>query len=333
LQSARRTVCGAVGVVSLDDRICRHPWRVRAFALAVPLAAFVAVAAVIGTRPARADDAQWEFAAAMSQRRSYIAATELRGEIYAAGGMVGETGRRLATFARYDPRTDSWTTLPRLPEAIRAAAAAALGHTIYVIGGDPEHGEGTEVYAYDTRARTWSRRAPLPEPRLNHAVVPLGGKLYVLGGYDSGRERRDVYVYDPASDRWSTSTPLPQPNHTFGAVIFGGEIWVIGGRRGERVLRSVWIYDPRTSRWRAGPTLPRPMELVGAAPWRDQIHAIWDSTYEIYDTSTGLWTEGPRSLVVRHGLKAFAIGNRLYAVGGCTTDLHDSQVVEVRQLS
>jgi N-acetylneuraminic acid mutarotase len=85
----------------------------------------------------------------MSQRRSYIAATELAHKIYAAGGMVGETGRFLRTFARFDPRTDEWTTLPPLPEAIRAGAAAALDGRVYVIGGATAAGGGRQVYAYD----------------------------------------------------------------------------------------------------------------------------------------------------------------------------------------
>jgi hypothetical protein len=32
--------------------------------------------------------------------------------------------------------------------------------------------------------------------------------------------------------------------------------------------------------------------------------------------------------VPRHALEAFVLGRWLYAVGGCTTDLHDNQVVE-----
>ena len=77
---------------------------VSAVALAV-----VTVAAVFGTRgpgdaaEARAAEAPWTFAASMSQRRSYIAAAELDGHIYAAGGMVGETGRFLSVFQRFDP--------------------------------------------------------------------------------------------------------------------------------------------------------------------------------------------------------------------------------------
>jgi hypothetical protein len=96
--------------------------------VAVIAVAVVTVAAVFGARgpgdtsEARAAEAPWTFAASMSQRRSYIAAAELDGHIYAAGGMVGETGRFLSVFQRFDPAQDDWVTLPPLPDPTRAAA-------------------------------------------------------------------------------------------------------------------------------------------------------------------------------------------------------------------
>jgi hypothetical protein len=70
------------------------------------------------------------------------------------------------------------------------------------------------------------------------------------------------------------------------------------------------------------------MELLGAAVAGDEIHTVWESTYQIYDGATGRWRQGPSLRVTRHALEAFVLGGRLYAVGGCTTDLHDSPVVE-----
>ena len=299
----------------------------------------VALAAVVGTRNAgsAADDAAaaepGTLARAMSQRRSYVAAAELDGRIYAAGGMVGESGRFLDVFQRFDPEPNSWTTLPRLPERVRAGAAAALGGAVYVVGGQTPDGLSGRTYAYDVERGAWEERAPLPEPRFNHALVVLGGKIYALGGFAGTTERADVFAYDPAADRWTQRTSLPRRNHAFGAVAFRGELWVIGGRRGDEILREVWIYDPESDRWRPGPELPEPMELNGAAVAGAEIHTVWESTYQIYDARTGAWRQGPRSLVTRHGLKAFAVAGWLYTIGGCTTDLVDSQVVERRRIS
>jgi hypothetical protein len=223
---------------------------------------------------------------------------------------------------------DRWETLTPLPVPTRAAAGAALGGRLVVAGGPTAAGNVADVYAFDPATREWASLPSMPEPRYNHRLVSLGGRLYALGGIDEGVERRDVFVYDPASRRWTRGTPLPRPLHAFGAIAFRGELWVVGGRRGEEALHEVWILDPRTRRWRRGPSLPRPMELLGLARDGDRLHAVWESIYQVYDASSGAWRDGPRPGVTRHALQAFVLGDALYTVGGCTTALRDSPVVE-----
>ncbi len=298
--------------------------RIVALAAGVCLAATVASAGVTGVGEA---EQAWERVSSMPQRRSYIAAAELAGQIVAAGGMVGETGRPLATVTAYDPRTDTWRTLPPLPEPTRAAAAATFRGRVVVAGGTTAAGNVPTVLALDLRAGGWEALPSLPAARYNHELVAAAGKLWAIGGIDDGRERRDVFVLERG--RWRRGPSLPRATHAFGAVAFRGEVWVVGGRRGEDVLREVWILDPRTERWRRGPALPRSMELLGlAARGGEELHAVWESTYQVYDARRGRWRQGPRPGVTRHALAAFAIGDVLYTVGGCTTALRDSPVVE-----
>jgi hypothetical protein len=121
--------------------------------------------------------------------------------------------------------------------------------------------------------------------------------------------------------------------HAFGALAFGDELWVLGGRRGESVLREVWILDPDSLRWRRGPALPRGMELLGADSSGGEIHAVWESVYQVYDAESGRWRDGPTPLVTRHALEAFVLDGSLYTVGGCTTALEDSPIVERLRIS
>ena len=277
-------------------------------------------------------DSGWTFGPPMANRRSYVAAAELGGGIYVAGGMFGAFGQRLDRVQRFDPGSDSWTTLPRLPEPVRAAAGAALGDDFLVVGGTTERGGGRQVFVW--AGGRWRRGEPLPRPLYNHSAVTLRDRLYVLGGYDTTKqELRSVYFTSAGEPGWHESPRLPRPVHAFGAVAFRGELWVIGGRRGERQLTEVWIFDPETQRWRKGPSLPRPMELLGAAVVGDEIHAVWERTYQIYDAAEGRWRDGPPPLVARHALSLFNLGGTLYAVGGCTTKLRDTAVVEKRDVS
>ena len=172
----------------------------------------------------------------------------------------------------------------------------------------------------------------MPTPRFNHAAVAVGSEIYVLGGFLEGRELREVLVYDTVADTWRRSTPLPRANHAFDIVVFRRELWMIGGRRGEEVLREVEILDPRTR-----PLAPRTGDAeadgaLGAAVVGDEIHAVWESTYQIYDAGTDRWRDGPRPGVTRHALQTFYVDGALYTVGGCTTALRDSPIVERRKV-
>jgi hypothetical protein len=299
-------------------------------AAAVAVGAFAIVVAFASNGGDDAVAREWEQVASMPQRRSYIAAAEVGGSIYTAGGMVGETGRPLATFTRYDPGQDTWEALPQLPVPTRAATGVGLDGHFYVIGGTVAGGNTAAVRVWDGTA--WSERAPLPSPRFNHGAVAFDGRIYVFGGFSEGDELREVLVYDPDRDEWTKTTPLPRPTHAFDVVVFRGEIWMIGGRRGEEVLREVWILDAVSGRWRRGPALPKPMELLGAVVAGDEIHAVWESTYQIYDAGSRAWSQGPTPKVTRHALQTFFVGGALYTVGGCTTALRDSPIVERRRL-
>jgi hypothetical protein len=272
----------------------------------------------------------WSFAARMPHRRSYTASAELAGKIYVAAGMVGNTGRPLDLFERFDPSSNDWTSLTPLPRAFSAGAAASLDGRIWVVGGNSAEANGRQVYAYDVRSARWSPEPRLPAPRTNLAVVAADGRLYALGGLDPVSPTKTVFVYDPRSRRWSEAAPLPDALHALAAVVFRGEIWALGGRvRSGKIQRRVWIYNVSKNRWRAGPTLPTPMETLGTSATGDRIDAVLESTYITYDGRTSHWLRRPSLEVPRHALAVYTVGNSLYAIGGCIVpQLEDSSVVE-----
>jgi N-acetylneuraminic acid mutarotase len=324
---------------SRSRRLSRRWWELAAILTATALVGAGAAAAVVGTSSrGTAATERWSFAPRMPHRRSYTASAELGGKIYVAAGMVGNTGRPLNIFERFDPATDEWTSLPFVPESFRAAAGAALGGRFYVFGGSGTartmRVDGRQVFAYDVARRSWSRRASLPAPRTNLTVVPLRGKLYAIGGLDPVQPTADVFVYDPGRNRWSRASSLPEKLHAHAAVVFRGEIWVIGGRnRAGQITRHVWIYNARANRWRAGPQTPVPLETAGAAVADGKVYVVLEEAHLVYDAATRRWTRGPSLQVPRHAMAVFAIKGTLYAMGGCIVpQLEDSSVVERLEL-
>jgi N-acetylneuraminic acid mutarotase len=276
---------------------------------------------------AAAPPSTWQSAASMPERRSYFAAAQIGGSVYVSGGMVGASGKYVLKLDRFDPSRNRWARLPDQPQPARAAAGAALGRSLYVLGGQTPAGVTRRVLAYDTRTRRWSTRARLPAPRYNAAAASLDGRLYVVGGVRAIDPVRSMFVYD--GRRWRAGPPLPQALHTQGLVAFRGELWSVGGidRAGDAV-RSVWVYSPRTKRWRAGPRLAAPVAMVGATSTRTGIYVTSEAVYERYVPGGG-WRLGPALRVPRHALGLFAADRRLWAVGGCVVpELADSRVVE-----
>jgi hypothetical protein len=314
-----------------SDRRLRGRVKIVAAFLAALALAFAS--AGCGSEPAKqgaASALSWSFAARMLHRRSYTASAELGGKVYVAAGMVGNSGRPLDLFERFDPAKNEWTSLTPLPERFSAGAAASFDGRIWVVGGNSETTNGRQVFAYDVQRARWTEEPSLPAPRTNLAVVADGGKLYAIGGLDPVEATKTVFVYEPSSRRWSKAAPLPKALQALAAVVFRGEIWALGGRvRSGTIQRGVWIYNPGTNRWRAGPELPTPMETLGTAVSPGRIDAVLEHNYFTYDPKTSRWLRGPSLEVPRHALGVFTIDATLYAIGGCVVpQLEDSSVVE-----
>lgn len=168
-----------------------------------------------------------------------------------------------------------WTTLADSEIARTEVSAAALGRSVYVVGGFREGGAPTpEVERYDTVADRWQTVAPMPVS-LNHAAaVAYGEQLYVAGGYTgapfslglpttgSAAASRELWRYDPGRDDWSRMPPAPTARGAAAAAVVGHELMVAGGGNELRPLPTFEVFDFRTGRWRTGPDLPIAAEHV-----------------------------------------------------------------------
>lgn len=195
------------------------------------------------------------------------------GKLYSLGGQVdGGTPDTNRVFA-YDPTTDNWTELQRMPTARGGGAGAAIGNKIYVVGGRPPAGNAFEVY--DIGTNMWASLPKLPT-NLNHrnhlAAVAIGGKIYVAGGrYNGGGFASPITasldVFDPQNSSWGQAKPMLRPRGGVYGVVAHGCFHVMGGEAtltGEPndVFPDHDVYDPRSDTWTAMPRLPVPFHGV-----------------------------------------------------------------------
>ena len=91
----------------------------------------------------------------------------------------------------YDPASNSWTMAAPLPLPSRGPrgsgglAAASVGDTLYVFGGEWfEDGGGVyeEVWAWRADSDSWEAAGTMPTPRHGLGALSLDGAIYTIGG-------------------------------------------------------------------------------------------------------------------------------------------------------
>jgi N-acetylneuraminic acid mutarotase len=232
--------------------------------------AIILIGAALGTpgRAAAVANPAWSTTAEVFSGRAYLAAvTGPDGKIYTFGGANTRTfPNQLRTAEAYDPRTGLRETLPQMPRA-RDAVAAAVGADgrLYVFGGagPPVVLPGdvgakrhviAEVDAYDPAGGEWSTPTSLPTPREGLAAVAgRDGRIYTIGGATEDGEYSDVVeAFDPWCNEhsgadgkctitnpprqqvtvstWEQLPPLSMPRALLGAVAAtDGGIYALGG--------------------------------------------------------------------------------------------------------
>jgi N-acetylneuraminic acid mutarotase len=147
-----------------------------------------------------------------------------QGKLYRVGGLSARNAAGEAEdlhsvdeFAAFDPQTNTWTSLPPLPEPRSSHDAAIVDGVLYVVGG--WRLEGSSKGAWSDAA--WSfdlsqpngqwRALPALEPhRRALAAGQWQGKLVAIGGMGEDRKiTRRVDVFDQKNAKWRRLADLP----------------------------------------------------------------------------------------------------------------------------
>jgi hypothetical protein len=149
--------------------------------------------------------------------------------------------------ACYDPTTNQWRELPRLPEPRSSHDAVVCGDLLYVAGGWNLQ-SGTDdapwhdtVLVLDVRnlAAGWQLVAKQPFQRRALTVAEFQGRIWVIGGLcPDGSFSRSVDIFDPSTHSWSKGSELPgSERNGFAASAFRvADHLYLSGRDGQ-VLR------------------------------------------------------------------------------------------------
>jgi DNA-binding CsgD family transcriptional regulator len=288
---------------------------------------------------------RWEVQPPLSQPRSRLAAVEVDGRIYVAGG-EGEDGVTLDLVEIFDLASKQWQKGAPLPSPRANLAMAISGDDLLVAGGSRINNNAgddmtilDDMARYDRRQDRWTTGGKLPMPLAGMELAVQGDMIYLLGGWNGAEMQDSVWrlplsqLENAAPNDWEAVSHLPKAEAWFGAVMVNDLIYVVGGFDGRNELAGFATYNVASGEWRHLAPLTTPRGGVSLVYDGITVLALgggWASTiqnHERYDALTNQWTTiaSPISGEWRHFGAAASEGS-VYILGGWSGAYLDSSL-------
>jgi N-acetylneuraminic acid mutarotase len=237
---------------------------------------------------------------------SYVSSSVWAGDT--TGVMIvwgGEPRNAPATGGRYNPSTNSWSTVTttNAVETRSYHSTVWTGSKMIVWGGLGLKSCINSGAAYDPSTDTWAAISSTnaPSKRSDQSAVWTGSYMIVWGGIYSGTYYNNGAKYDPSGDTWTaiSTTNAPDARRYHTAVWTGSDMIVWGGYNGA-YLATGGKYNLSGDSWTAVSTTNAPSaRKYAVAVWTDPAMVVWggiDATPSMlntggkYDPSADTWT-------------------------------------------
>ncbi len=257
----------------------------------------------------------------------------LDGKIIVIGGRARPQGREdLDDVLAFDPATNAWSHLGRLPLPVIGPLAFAIGDTVVAGLGAADGIQRFNPVLWRRQMHdVWIRGDSMPVALGEVAGGVIGRKLYLVGEGDP-----HTLVYDLAAGTWdeltaAASRPAAGDHHA--AETFDGKLWLFGGLTHD-ADGAVQIYDPGIREWRFGPRMPFAGGLSASALIHGRFYVaggiVGDTTTAaaaVLDPATMTWSAIAPMPRPRNHTASATDGERLFVFGGRGPGSGDANVV------
>ena len=222
---------------------------------------------------------------------------------------------------RYDPGSDSWSTLTSLPTPLGGCKGVYFDGKIYVPGGHNGTAATCEMYIYDIASDSWSTGNACSLATTGYAAVYLDGFIYHLGGYDHVASNSvKAHRYDISLGTWEDLPDMAAKRWNPVAGALQNKIYVAGGNMGGT---SAEAYDPDAGTWSDGDfaDLPLQWDSGGTLAWNGLLYMVATRTNTTraiaYDPVMDMWFNWPAYLNNATWINsATVLDGYLYSAGG-----------------
>src|SRR5438552_9128722 len=187
--------------------------------------------------------------------------------IYCIGGSAFGASTATDRVFRYDPVTDSITTIPSpwpgdADGITLPGGFSVFNNKLYILGGyQLLTGMADTIWEFTPTTNAWVQKtAVLPVPRGYIPTATIGDFIYTGGGsmFDPTVllvPTTDSFRYDPVADSIAPITNIPRATDNTRGLNFSGQFWVLGGddTTFPNPTNEVDIYDPLSDSWSLGP--------------------------------------------------------------------------------
>lgn len=310
-----------------------------------PFLACVLFLAAVHAETARADLdlGTWQQPTIMpTPRGQAVAVTDpATGLIYLAGGYSYSTDFPFDSMDVYDPVSNSWSSGPSMPTALRGAAGAYAAGRIFVFGGYDARGHQQIVQIYNIAMGAWTQ-APFAPGMWESAATASNGKIYVLGGEEEALA--NTTEFDPETLTIAPKADMLHERLAHGSASFGSSVYAFGGYRSTPRGAHPYVdsYDPLADTWTDAPAdMPTARFHFAEGVLAGHYLAAGGTTnyynhespyldmLEVYDPVADSWSSGPP---LPEGLREAAgavSGGTFYVFGGFDSGVVSPEVYAI----
>lgn len=280
-----------------------------------------------GSLLANAQTLNFQNLADMSAGRGAITSVIVNNNIYVSNGYTanGDTNY----IEKYNITNNSWSVLNSTLVPKRFASSETYNNKIYILNG----WGNSNVEILDLAANTVTNGATNPFYAGNLGSAIYNGKIYVFGG--SGLNGASTFTfsnkfqyYNIASNTWNSLPDMPTAKETKGKIV-DNKLYVIGGYNGTS-SNLIDVYNLNTNLWTHQYTMPVGVSGHSLAVSNDKIFIVGDynnQTFLAYfDTTTNQLHQLSSNMNPRRHSAAEIYNNKLYIIGGNTTDVTSSSI-------